>query len=413
MVRLRQVSFACAFATGLVLCTVAASEVAIRLAARVWRRADCATRPCGSIVIDPTTLATRGDPGWPEHDARGFRNARALTRSDVVTLGDSHTYGVHVQSDQAWPAQLRRRLNVTTYNMAVPATGPVQARDLLAQALHLHPHLVIFGFYFGNDLVDDFEAVRKRHRLSDFTRSDTVALIESAERNLAIEAEIGTRSPFVGSVDGTDSMAASATSSFRRLKEWLGDHSRLYGFLRSLRDRLASGPKPAGTVVARYEDAVAGLTDSQMPKVSAFSDGVWKTILTAPYRLVTLDQSDMRIHIGLTITEREIATMHDSVVASGAKFLVVLLPTKEFVFQDRIHDADARPGFGELVQAESEATRLLVAFFQANRIDFVDPSLALRTSAAQPYFEDVDGHPNAVGHAIIATAIADHLSAAR
>jgi hypothetical protein len=95
-------------------------------------------------------------------------------RSRNRYLGDSWTYGAGVPSDAAWPHVLSERLNRQVYNMGVPGTGPFQSREILYQALQLHPKVVIFGFYFGNDLVDDFLFAEKYNKLSEFLTPEVI-----------------------------------------------------------------------------------------------------------------------------------------------------------------------------------------------------------------------------------------------
>jgi len=60
----------------------------------------------------------RGDPRYPDHDARGYRNAHAVSRADIVALGDSHTYGVAVKKrHEAWPAVLAERTGHVVYSI--------------------------------------------------------------------------------------------------------------------------------------------------------------------------------------------------------------------------------------------------------------------------------------------------------
>lgn len=54
--------------------------------------------------------------GAPGHDRRGFRNATALRRADVVVLGDSQTWGVDATLEEAWPQQLVRLTGHSVYN---------------------------------------------------------------------------------------------------------------------------------------------------------------------------------------------------------------------------------------------------------------------------------------------------------
>ena len=51
-------------------------------------------------------LGMRMPPNAPGHDARGFRNAAAPERADLVAIGDSHTWGSNALIDEAWPQVL-------------------------------------------------------------------------------------------------------------------------------------------------------------------------------------------------------------------------------------------------------------------------------------------------------------------
>jgi hypothetical protein len=42
----------------------------------------------------------------------------------------------------------------------------------------------------------------------------------------------------------------------------------------------------------------------------------------------------------------------------------------------------------------------------AQKVPYVDMLAPLRASSAQPYFENADGHPNPLGHDVIAAELA-------
>jgi hypothetical protein len=92
------------------------------------------------------------DPSLPDIDRRGFRNPRALRQSDLVTIGDSHTYGVNVPSHESWPQQLARNLDRQVYNMGVGSHNLFQYVYALHLALQLHPRDVVLGLYLANDI---------------------------------------------------------------------------------------------------------------------------------------------------------------------------------------------------------------------------------------------------------------------
>lgn len=67
-------------------------------------------------------LGTKMNPQLEDIDEKGFRNPAPLDHADIVTLGDSHTYGVNVSSAMSWPQQLAEMDGVTVYNLASGAT---------------------------------------------------------------------------------------------------------------------------------------------------------------------------------------------------------------------------------------------------------------------------------------------------
>ena len=93
------------------------------------------------------------DPKMSEIDENGFRNKR-LTSVDIVALGDSHTYGYNVSSDNSWPKLLGRKLKKNVYNFGVGGYGILQYQNLLSKAIELNPKVILLGLYLANDLND-------------------------------------------------------------------------------------------------------------------------------------------------------------------------------------------------------------------------------------------------------------------
>jgi hypothetical protein len=388
------------FGAVLLLVTLLLTEALLHLAAAVWRPADVLTRQYPPVLTDEREIIFQGNPKWPGHDARGFRNPLALTKADVVAIGDSHTYGSNVASEEAWPAVLGVRLKTTVYNMALVGSGPLQNLEFLRGAAELHPTTVLFGMYFGNDLFDSFVFAQRQGRLTEFVSEGDRLSIDAAERAGPLAERV---SGLFRSTSASAGPPAETRSVGRRLMLFLSGKSRLFGLLRTVKQRIGS----RRILEPRFEDALAELSNVQRQYVSGFSDGSWKTILTSPYRLATLDQSDPRVRAGLHISMQAIRNMREFCAARGMTFIVVLLPTKEFVFQDRVRDWDSQPDYARLMEAEGQSRQTLVRFLLENHIAFVDPLPKLKSSVAQPYFENVDGHPNAAGHSIIATTIVD------
>lgn len=386
--------------------TLLLTEAVLHFAAAVWRKADVLTREYDALLTDDRGIISQGNPKWHDHDARGFRNSEALTKADVVAVGDSHTYGSSVESAEAWPAILGVRLKTTVYNMGLVGSGPLQSLEAMRTAATLQPTIVLFGLYFGNDFFDSFDVAHRQDRLEEFVSEGERVRTDAAEKagNLAQRVSV-----LFESTIAPEEHPAETRSLRQRLTHFVSEKSRLVGLLRAFKERFGSRQ----AFEPRFEDALAQLSNVQRPYVSGFSDGSWKTLLTSPYRLATLDQSDPRLKAGLQIAKHAIQGMHEFCAERGMTLIVVLLPTKEFVFHDRVRDWRSQQDYARLMAAEAEARGDLVRFLRDNQIAFVDPLQRLKEAVDQPYFENVDGHPNASGHSIIAARIVDFLREGR
>jgi lysophospholipase L1-like esterase len=88
------------------------------------------------------------------HDVLGFRNSYVPDVADIVTIGDSQTYGNNAALPDNWPSQLGKRLrdrSATVYNMAVGGWSAVQYQNMVTYASVFLPRVVIVAFYSGND----------------------------------------------------------------------------------------------------------------------------------------------------------------------------------------------------------------------------------------------------------------------
>ena len=95
---------------------------------------------------------------------------------------------------------------------------------------------------------------------------------------------------------------------------------------------------------------------------------------------------------------------------AGVRFLVALMPTKESVFWPRVKDPDRHAGLREQVSLEDRWRDELSEALRSRDIEMVDLLGRLRQAPSQPYYEDIDGHPNFVGNQVIEAAIAVHLA---
>lgn len=82
----------------------------------------------------------------------GFRGAKtAPDEVEIVTLGDSFTFGVGVQ--QPWPERLSDILDARVLNLGMGGTDPPKhVYPLIAYGLPRNPEVVIEAYFEGNDL---------------------------------------------------------------------------------------------------------------------------------------------------------------------------------------------------------------------------------------------------------------------
>ena len=82
------------------------------------------------IINDPK-LMIRAPGLYPDrlglgpNDVLGFRNRAVPDVADVITIGDSQTYGLNAVLEENWPSQMRRSLPLptTVYNMSTGGWG--------------------------------------------------------------------------------------------------------------------------------------------------------------------------------------------------------------------------------------------------------------------------------------------------
>jgi lysophospholipase L1-like esterase len=125
-----------------------------------------------------------------------------------------------------------------------------------------------------------------------------------------------------------------------------------------------------------------------------------------------MDDSDIRIRTGIEISKQTIGRLHARAAARGIGFVVLLVPTKEFVFLPRVADPARHIGLVELAKTEQRLHREISDFLTAGGIAFLDATGPLRAAAEQPYRENGDGHLNRLGHRIIADRLAEFLKSA-
>lgn len=372
--------------------------------------------PWISYSLPDHRLGHRPNPDYPGHDAKGFRNPRVPDAADVVALGDSQTYGTGVDAAVAWPSQLAALTGKTVYNMAFGGYGPVHGLFYWDEAAALRPAVVIETVYAGNDYFDSFDLVYNRGQLPELKtpQPDVQQRVRDAERAEPIVEHVARM--FVMDVEKPPDEQGWAVRPERGVspRDWITRTSSIYGLLRRARfeweRRSARRDKTTGS---DWPSAVS-FARAHPDFCQAFDGGSARTVFTSSYRLSAIDQSDPRIHEGLQITLRALRRAHTLAAASKIRLIVVLIPTKELVFENIYRDPPQT--YRRLVQNEALARRATTAFLDENGIEYLDALPALQAQLAsgpQPYHLNHDGHPNEHGHRAIARMVAERLAAVR
>jgi hypothetical protein len=343
----------------------------------------------------------RGNPHNPDHDRHGYRNPRVPDIADIITLGDSQTYGTGVKREHAWPHQMAALTGMTVYNMALASYSPAHSLLQLEEALELSPDLVIVALYFGNDFCESFWLAQTNQRIASFIPHYLVPASQELEEKDPLINTFYTMFARSHQVD-EDEVTASGP------RAWFSHHSKLYGLLRGVRHLFEVKQEP--TILANdFDSAVSALSESDMKYCSVLAEKDRRTILTAPYRKQVMDDSDVRIRAGFEISLQALKLIRDRLNDSGVHLLVVYIPTKESVFGPGITTPEEHVGITELLAVEKRLKDEFESSLMNAGITSFDVLPALQAATLQPYFENADGHPNETGHQIIARAVVARL----
>lgn len=269
----------------------------------------------------------------------------AATR--ILAMGDSFTFGVGVDAEDAWPAVLERQLGsadddpVRVRNGGVGGYGPLRSeRLLIARQAAWEPQVVVHAVYVGNDLEDC--------RPETFLEIPRIA-------------------------DGR--MLADVKSPFTRVRFWLRVHSHLYAFLRDqLYDLYQRTPFAEGL---RYLDPVG---------LSEWPEAMRKDTLPAAVDAIR--------RIAGWARERDV------------RYLVVLVPVKYQVLDEAWAAYRKRWRLPEAAFDRDHAQRVLAEMLEAEGIEHVDllPSFRAASDARALYYP-VDAHWTPAGHRAAAALI--------
>ncbi|MHC5063679.1 MAG: hypothetical protein ACYTG5_06870 [Planctomycetota bacterium] len=380
-------------------------ELGLQLAAAVFPKVDyLLSPPWTRVKADDATLGYRPSPYFPGHDEWGFRNATVPEFCELLTIGDSMTYGYSAQEGESWPARMQKHLDVSLYNMSFGGYGPIEYLALLREGLALKPKVVLIAVFMGNDISGAYSTVYLKGRGQEFRNLDATvqAMMAEADR-YGLLPDLADRFLY-------PELEFPRPDEPFNLRGWISDHLALWGLLRELRYSMdSSGYKSPfrEDAQARDEFEIASKRPERYVYFGTEQDRT--TFLPPRAQLLQQDMSDPRIADGYRILEAVLAAMQDEVSTTGSKLGVILIPTKHRVYRDLI-EKQGGEGSETLLQAvasEEHWTRLLEGFLQRRSIPSVNTLPKLQevlTEQHKPYPDSEDGHPNGVGYAAMTDA---------
>lgn len=370
---------------GLVIALIVA-EAAVRLIQPILMP-QFSVEEDGAVLRPDDTFGFVITPGSDTHDAWGFKNQFVPTTTDIVAIGDSHTYGTY-GADTDWPAFLEKSSGRDLYNLSVWGYGPVEYLGLLPRALSLHPDAVVIAVYLGNDVFNAYDAAYHRaawEALRDPSFIDTSPVDSSTFKETHI--------------------------AFRGLRDFLREHLAMYRLFgdgsRLLRERLGmASPRTVGTHDWATTDPDASLIYDETPSVA--------TKFWPASRIKGVDLSTPEVAEGLAVTKRVLIAMKEMADKQGVPILFAFIPEKEEVYAPLVARAGlSNAAFDASVGHEARLRSALADFCSARHLYCTDMLSGLQASVASGgaiYRFHWDEHPAPEGYAAYASLIQDALS---
>ena len=279
-------------------------------------------------------------------DGHGFRNPWPWpAQAEIVTLGDSLTFGYGVDDAQAWPAILAQKLSpLRVINLGLIGASPQQYVRVYETFGHpLRPKLVVVGLYVGNDFSD----AKLFHRWVHAGAPGNYLVWRSFDKDGAIEGFLRRHSYLVH-------LLLRARAVYR---SWAVSEPR----------QLVLG---ANVRMQLQPSRMTPLIGNAAPDQPAFQ-----------------------------LVVQALSRLHTLATAQGTQVLVVFQPTKEQVYL---------PLLGESVRDPSAPLRAVLEAQGIPYFDLL-PAFWRHAEGREQLFFAADSHPNQQGYQLIAQEVFAHL----
>jgi preprotein translocase subunit Sec61beta len=314
--------------------------------------------------------------------------------------------------------------------MGMSGTGLINYFQTFEKSLQLNPKYIILSFYFGND----FSTTSRHFHMDDANKIfgskalELEARIREAEINNPVNyEELTNRCKYreqnteitqiaeQRNLPLNSQIRESFTSSIDAVRHWLSENSRLYWLQKSFRDFMRDNyiNDKVKTEMA-YERHIRTHSEEERRSCFQFSDGDWKTVFENTLRSRLLNSHDVRTLTALDVAKKISGVMNSTIKELGGEFLVILFPTKESVFSNRINTENIpEPGvyseMESIIRSEKFLKDSLVEYFDEEGIAYIDMLPHLQGAERQPFFGHADMHPNKSGNLVIAKTVYDFI----
>lgn len=359
--------------TASVILTLAVMETALQIL-------DLPRQPMKPDKIKDPILVYKIPADWPGVDKDGFRNRNIPARADIVTLGDSHTYGLNADIDSNWPGQLAKLTGLSVYNLGIGGYGPLQYYYLFDRALQLKPKFIVVGLYLPNDI----KGVCHPFLHTEYWKTRA--------------AREGFELGYCGNAKFSDEE---------------GGNEKRSGLLENTGNLIANSK--IGVLVSMTARRLRAYLPKDNDRNVVVQDGKNDTIMSKSRLRVLRDSMDMKqaeIAQSLEVTKALLSKMAAQSRSNGIELIVMVIPSKEYIFYRYLSGA-SQPlpeVHTQLATNENALRSNIMDWLKMQPIPYVDvaPNLlgAVRTQGRiYPY--DNDGHPLPAGYAAYAQGLHD------
>lgn len=338
--------------------------------------------------VNDNKLGYKLSPSFKESDRNGFRNSNTLIEADIVTIGDSHTYGVNVSNNDCWPQQLAQMTNSKVYNFGIPGYGCLHYYSLLDEAIQLKPKHIILGLYVYNDISGVCTLINQVDYWNKWVRKQNLDITDCLLNN-----QLNVSS--VNGVTGNDlcyNIIYCIKSAF--LGTAIG--SAIAYIIENI---LIINPDPSSTLI------VNEINNNTLFKYNKISNHKNKTNI-----------SNKNILLGLNISKIVFKELRRKSDINNVKFSVAFIPSKENVYYKYLLDLgyELPQDYHQLVDNErylvNEFSKLLnqIDVMYINVLPHLENEL---TTNGNIYQNNYDGHPTKFGYYIYAKSIFENIIA--